>query len=85
MNFCHPALVALHWIMAVLIPVSLMIGGFVLSNIPLDHPGKAEALQGHMIAGAVIGVLLLLRLTVRRWTKRPPPANSGNSVLNGAA
>ena len=81
----HPALVTIHWIMAILIPVSLVMGGFVLSNIPLDDPGKSEALQGHMIAGAVIGFLLLVRIFTRRATTPPAPAESGNTAFNTAA
>lgn len=81
----HPALVAIHWIMALLIPVSLVMGGFVLSNIPLDDPGKAEALQGHMIAGALIGVLLVLRFVMRRATTLPDRADGGSALMTTVA
>lgn len=76
-----PTLVVLHWIMAVMIAVSLVMGGFVFSNIAWSHPDKAQALAGHMIAGAVIGVLLVIRLIVRRTTSSPPPASSGTPAL----
>ncbi|CAJ1391788.1 unnamed protein product [Effrenium voratum] len=67
--------------MAVMIAVSLVMGGFVFSNIAWSHPDKAQALAGHMIAGAVIGVLLVIRLIVRRVTLAPPPASSGTPTL----
>ncbi len=55
------------------------------ATMPLDDPGKAEALQGHMSAGAVIGVLLLMRFLTRRATTQPPAADSGTPALRTAA
>ncbi|MBV6656906.1 MAG: cytochrome b/b6 domain-containing protein [Devosiaceae bacterium] len=80
-----PLLVALHWLMAVFVPMSLIMGGFVLSNIPLDAPDKPDALASHMTFGVIIGVLLVLRLIVRLRTPKPAPAESGNAALDGAA
>lgn len=78
----HPLLVALHWIMAVAILVALGMGTFVLSEIPNDAPLKIDGLGDHMIAGLVILTLLIIRLAVRVFTKKPQPATTGNPLLD---
>ena len=50
----HPALVALHWLTAILILFSLGMGMLVLEEIPNSAPEKIDALRGHMIAGIAI-------------------------------
>ena len=44
----HPALVALHWLLALMLMVALAMGTFVLSAIPLASPEKMGALRGHL-------------------------------------
>jgi cytochrome b561 len=41
----HPALVSLHWLLAVLIVVALLMGSNILSQIPNDNPEKLFALK----------------------------------------
>lgn len=78
----HPALVALHWLLALLLPVALAMGAFVLSPIPLAAPEKIGALRGHMVAGVLIGFLMLVRLIVRlRTVHQVAPAPSSGSPL----
>jgi cytochrome b561 len=78
----HPLLVALHWLMALMIPVALAAGGLVLANMPPDSPDKVAGLGGHMIFGTAIGVLLILRLVTRARSTHPPPAETGNAPLD---
>lgn len=81
----HPLLVALHWLLALLIPAALALGAFVLVKIPNSDPMKIEGLRNHMIAGGVILALMLVRLLVRTRTAHPAPAPSGNTLLNKLA
>ncbi len=81
----HPALVALHWLLALLIIVALIVGNFLLDAIPESDPAKVDALRSHMIAGVVILLLMLVRLVTRLRTTHPPEADIGVSVLNRLA
>ena len=80
----HPALVSLHWLLTVLIVVSLLMGSNILSQIPNDNPEKLFALKMHMIFGFIILVLMIVRVIVRKKTQKPLPAETGNAVLNKA-
>ena len=82
----HPALVALHWIIFVLIFVTALLGmgggesgegrrgGSLLPGIP--------TLEIHMILGITVLVLLIVRLIMRWRTKSPAWATTGNSFLD---
>lgn len=73
----HPALVLLHWLLAVLLLVALGMGRLVLTELPHTAPDKLDALKGHMIAGGVIFLLTLVRLVTRLSTAHPPAATTG--------
>ena len=79
----HPALVVLHWLLALLIMLAIGMGTFVLNEIPNASPDKLGALRGHMIMGVAIGALMLVRLLVRWRTAGPAPALTGNRLLDG--
>ena len=81
----HPALVVLHWLLAILIPTALALGVLVVAKIPNSDPMKAEALRGHMAGGILILTLMLLRLLIRFATRRPAAASTGNSLFDGLA
>ena len=81
----HPLLVALHWILALMIIMGLIMGGFVLSETPNDDPAKLLSLRMHMGAGIAILVLMVIRLAVRLMTAKPPEADIGNALLNTGA
>ncbi len=78
----HPALVVLHWLLAVMIIMGLIMGANVLSPTPNDAPEKLFYLMMHMTMGMIILVLMIGRLVVRLFTAKPPTADIGNSLLN---
>ncbi|PHQ97361.1 MAG: cytochrome B [Marinosulfonomonas sp.] len=82
MSRYHPALVALHWILALLIIGGLIMGGNVLANTPNTDPFKLTALTAHMSVGITILALMLIRLVVRLSTRKPPHADIGNALAN---
>jgi cytochrome b561 len=73
----YPALVVLHWILGLLILLGLFMGTFSLERLPNSDPSKLDSLMGHMINGAVIGCLMVVRLIIRARTRRPAPAATG--------
>jgi cytochrome b561 len=81
----HPALVALHWVLAALIVAALALGALVMVRIPNTDPMKLEALRSHMTGGVLIVVLMLVRLLVRTRTRHPAPASAGNPILDRLA
>src|SRR5579883_1310197 len=81
----HPLLVLLHWLLAFLIIGALYFGSVVLAHTSNASPAKIEMLQKHMSAGAVILVLMLVRLLVRRRSRHPASASAGNPWLDRLA
>jgi len=81
----HPVLVGLHWLIAVMILVSLFIGGPGLVALQNDDPAKLFGLTGHMIWGLAVGAFMVLRLGVRLLSDNPPQADAGNGMLNTGA
>lgn len=47
----HPALVAIHWLMALMILAGLFFGKFVLAGMSNADPEKVQGLAGHMTTG----------------------------------
>lgn len=78
----HPALVVLHWLLAVMIIMGLVMGGFVLAETPNSDPEKIFALRMHMGAGIIILLLMLVRLVVRIRSRKPLHAETGNPLLD---
>lgn len=78
----HPVLVALHWIMALMVLVALVASWVVLEDMPHGDPDRTVVLAAHMGAGIAIGALLVLRLAARLLTRKPPPATTGNALLD---
>jgi cytochrome b561 len=81
----HPALVALHWAIAILVIAALSLGALVMVRIPNSSPHKLEALRSHMSGGTLILVLMLARLLLRRSTAHPVPAATGQPLLDRLA
>ncbi len=80
----HPALVGLHWLLALLIVMALIAGNVLLEAVPNSDPGKIAGLRNHMGLGITIGVLMLVRLGLRLLTGKPPHADTGSRLLNVA-
>lgn len=78
----HPALVVLHWALALLIIAALALGALVLVKIPNTDPMKLEALRSHMSGGMAILVLMLIRLLIRSRSDHPAPASAGHPLLD---
>jgi cytochrome b561 len=68
----HPVLVTLHWLTVV-----LLLGAGLLSE-----SGGRSPISIHMILGALLLVVMLIRLVVRLTTKHPAWADTGNALLN---
>jgi len=78
----HPAHVAIHWLMALLVVMMLGVGKFAMPGIDPSDPQKPMMLQSHTYIGGAIAVLLIIRLILRFTTKMPAPADAGNAFLN---
>ena len=78
----HPALVVLHWLLAVMILGLLFAGFFVVDKMPNSDPKKLDILMIHMSAGMTILVLMLARFAIRRAKTRPPAAETGHPLLD---
>jgi cytochrome b561 len=76
----HPALVALHWAIALLIFANVVLGG--ASEDGGTGPGGIPIINFHMSLGITILVLMFARLVVRLKTKHPSWADTGNAFLN---
>jgi len=82
---CHPALVVLHWALALLIIAALGLGAVVMVKIPNASPMKVEALRSHMSGGMAILVLMLMRMVIRVRSSHPAPASAGHPLLDRLA
>ncbi|MEW8285724.1 MAG: cytochrome b/b6 domain-containing protein [Candidatus Thiodiazotropha endolucinida] len=78
----HPALVLLHWLLAIMIVAGLIMGTNVLNATPNNAPEKLFYLKMHMSMGIFIFILMTLRLGIRFFTAKPPAADIGNSLFN---
>ncbi|MEP7137546.1 MAG: cytochrome b/b6 domain-containing protein [Chloroflexota bacterium] len=70
----NPIMVVLHWLTVLLI----LGAGFLADN----EGGGSSPIDIHMILGALLLVVLVLRLVLRFVTRRPAWADTGNAVLN---
>jgi cytochrome b561 len=77
----HPALIALHWLLAILIILMLLVGLLSLKWMP-NNPAKLMPLGFHMATGILILVLMLVRIVVRIVKPKPAPATAGNRFLD---
>lgn len=68
----HPALVTLHWLTVI----------FLLGAGFLSEEGGRSPISIHMVLGAGLLAIMLLRVIVRFTTSRPAWANTGNELLN---
>ncbi len=78
----HPALVVLHWLLAIMIIGGLIMGGNVLAETANSDPAKMLSLRMHMGMGMLILALMVIRLLVRLFTSKPPRSDIGNDLAN---
>jgi cytochrome b561 len=81
----HPALVALHWLLALLIIGLLCVGFLVLSNMPNSDPNKTAILVGHMAGGMLVLALMILRVIIRVRSAPPKAARTDSPALDRLA
>ncbi len=81
----HPALVALHWLLAALIVIALVAGSQILAKTPNADPTKMFGFKAHMGNGIIILVLMITRFAIRFFTAKPPHTDIGNDLLNKGA
>ena len=82
----HPALVTMHWLIALLVFVNLYLGIVVFENRG-GGPGSFQnpLVTIHMTVGVTIIVLLIVRFILRVRTNRPVEATTGNKVFDSLA
>src|SRR5258708_36901919 len=78
----HPALVVLHWLLAVLIIASLVLGMFVLKTIRNASPEKVNALRAHITGGIAILALLSVRYALRVGPTNSDQAPAASGFLD---
>lgn len=77
----HPVHVVLHWLIAIMTILAILVGMFMLSPAP-NTAEKAAPLGFHAVWGIVLFMLLVARLIVRYTLPRPAPATAGNAILD---
>lgn len=78
----HPALVVLHWLLALAIFGAFIMGAFVLDDMKNDAPQKMNLLALHVLGGLTILVLTAVRLFVRMKTAKPAPVVTDNAKMD---
>lgn len=64
--------ILVHWVSTLAIFFLLITGTFILAELP-NTADKIGNLRIHMLVGAFVGLLVLLRLWLRRRNPAPPP------------
>lgn len=88
----HPALVTMHWLIALLVFINLFLGIVVFENSSGDPGGASGNFQAmnslvavHMAVGITIIILLIVRVILRGKTNKPLEATTGNKFLDSLA
>jgi cytochrome b561 len=68
----NPVLVTLHWLTVI----------FLFGAGMLSESGRGSPINIHMILGALLLLVMLVRVVVRLTTKHPEWADTGNKLLN---
>jgi len=80
-----PALVILHWLLAVAIFAALGLGMFVLDGMESTDPAKIGLLKIHLLGGLAILLFTIVRLVVRIRMPQPAPFVSDNKAMDKLA
>jgi cytochrome b561 len=81
----HPALVVLHWLLALAIVLAFVFGAFVLDDMDNSSAQKPGLLKLHIVLGGLILVFTLVRLAVRASSSKPAPLQSGKPAMDKLA
>lgn len=81
----HPALIALHWLLAVAIFLAIIFGCFVLDGMANDNIHKPGLLRMHVTLGILILFFTIVRLVVRASTAKPAPLVSAKPAMDKLA
>ncbi len=76
----HPAMVVLHWFLALAILGMFALGSFVLDDMENTDPKVVGLMQLHIIGGIAILVLTMVRLGIRVKRPRPAPIVTGKPL-----
>lgn len=77
--------IILHWLIAAMLVVALLMGSLVLAETPNSDPAKLGALKGHLIFGAVLTLLMVVRLVVKIRSTNPPHLAGKNPLQDKIA
>jgi len=77
--------IVFHWLLALLIILSMIIGKVVLERIPNSDPEKLNILQGHSIFGIIIGLLMIARYLNIKLRGKPDPIDSSGKLMRQTA
>jgi cytochrome b561 len=80
----HPWLVTLHWLIALMVFGNLYVGLFVFHSRSTPA-SRMFYLGGHIAAGSLILILMVIRFFVRVKTPKPAQADSGSAFLDAIA
>ncbi len=81
----HPALIVLHWLLALVTLMAIYYGGVVLGGMENTDAHKAGSLKVHMIVGVLILLFTVVRLAVRVTSPRPAPLVTGKPLADKLA
>lgn len=81
----HPALIVLHWLLALAIVLVFAFGSFVLDDMDNANVRKPDLLKLHLTFGILILAFTFLRLAVRVRTAKPAPLSSGKPLMDKVA
>ena len=75
MSRFHPALVILHWVIALLVIFSLIWGRFWVGHLSDDIDNKATIIKIHIGAGFTIFYLMIARVVFKKLKGSPAPVD----------
>ncbi len=81
----HPALIILHWLLALAIVLAFAFGSFVLDDMDNANIQKPGLLKLHITLGALILVFTFVRLAVRARSTKPAPLVTGKPAMDRLA
>lgn len=81
----HPALIVLHWLLALAIVLAFAFGSFVLDGMDNANAQKPGLLKLHLVLGVLILAFTFVRLAVRARSARPAPLASGKPLMDKLA